>query len=103
MTVQEDIIQKISSIISYKIELNNLTISDKNIYIDLSQDYAPFNLENSYIEAEETLYWLDLSYSVNLIEYNLYESLRCDCEELIKLGTSIILAVKRKIEQAHNS
>lgn len=54
-------------------------------------------------EAEETLYWLDLSYSVNLIEYNLYESLRCDCEELIKLGTSIILAVKRKIEQAHNS
>ncbi len=49
-------------------------------------------------EAEETLYWLDLSYRVGLIDQKLYDSLRNDCEELIKLGTSISLAVMRKIK-----
>ena len=49
-------------------------------------------------EAEETLYWLDLSYRVELIDQKLYDSLRNDCEELIKLGTSISLAVMRKIK-----
>ena len=68
----KDIIQKISSIIRYKIELNNLTISDKNIYIDLSQDYAPFNLENSYIESEETLYSI---YGNDNIIYTIFNSI----------------------------
>ena len=49
-------------------------------------------------EAEETLYWLDLYYRVELIDQKLYDSLRNDCEELIKLGTSISLAVMRKIK-----
>ena len=47
-------------------------------------------------EAEETLYWLELSQRVELIDTRLYESLRYDCEELIKLATSIILSVLRK-------
>lgn len=56
-------------------------------------------------EAEETLYWLELSQRVELIDARLYESLRYDCEELIKLATSIILSVLRKIKNAkpHNS
>ena len=56
-------------------------------------------------EAEETLYWLELSHRVELIDARLYESLRYDCEELIKLATSIILAVLRKIKSGklHNS
>ena len=56
-------------------------------------------------EAEETLYWLELSQSVELIDTRLYESLRYDCEELIKLATSIILSVLRKIKNGkpHNS
>mgnify|MGYP003440296686 FL=1 len=56
-------------------------------------------------EAEETLYWLELSQRVELIDTRLYESLRYDCEELIKLATSIILSVLRKIKNAkpHNS
>ena len=56
-------------------------------------------------EAEETLYWLELSQRVELIDTRLYESLRSDCEELIKLATSIILSVLRKIKNGkpHNS
>ena len=56
-------------------------------------------------EAEETLYWLELSQRVELIDARLYESLRYDCEELIKLATSIILSVLRKIKNSkpHNS
>lgn len=56
-------------------------------------------------EAEETLYWLELSHRVELIDARLYESLRYDCEELIKLATSIILSVLRKIKSGkpHNS
>jgi four helix bundle protein len=55
-------------------------------------------------EAEETLYWLELSQRVELIDARLYESLRYDCEELIKLATSIILSVLRKIKNGkpHN-
>ena len=55
-------------------------------------------------EAEETLYWLELSQRVELIDTRLYESLRYDCEELIKLATSIILSVLRKIKNGkpHN-
>lgn len=56
-------------------------------------------------EAEETLYWLELSQRVELIDTRFYESLRYDCEELIKLATSIILSVLRKIKNGkpHNS
>ena len=56
-------------------------------------------------EAEETLYWLELSQRVELIDTRLYESLRYECEELIKLATSIILSVLRKIKNGkpHNS
>ena len=56
-------------------------------------------------EAEETLYWLELSQRVELIDTRLYESLRSDCEELIKLATSIILSVLKKIKNGkpHNS
>lgn len=56
-------------------------------------------------EAEETLYWLELSQRVELIDTRLYESLRYDCEELIKLATSISLSVLRKIKNCkpHNS
>lgn len=50
-------------------------------------------------EAEETLYWLELAYRVDLLEEKLYTSLRNDCEELIKMGTSTLLSMLRKIKQ----
>ena len=49
-------------------------------------------------EAEETLYWLELAFRTGLIEEKLYHSLRNDCEELLKLGTSITLTMLRKIK-----
>ena len=49
-------------------------------------------------EAEETLYWLELAYNVELLEEKLYNSLRNDCEELIKIGTSTTLTMLRKIK-----
>lgn len=49
-------------------------------------------------EAEETRYWLELAWKVELIDGKLYGSLRTDCDELIKIGTSIMLAMMRKIK-----
>ena len=49
-------------------------------------------------EAEETLYWLELSHRVGLMEESLYHSMQNDCVEIIKLGTSITLTMLRKIK-----
>lgn len=49
-------------------------------------------------EAEETRYWLELAWRVKLIDDRMYRSLRHDCDELIKIGTSIVLAILRKMK-----
>ena len=54
-------------------------------------------------EAEETLYWLELAHRVELLDDKLFESLYADCEELIKLGTSITMAMLRKIKNENNN
>ena len=54
-------------------------------------------------EAEETLYWLELAHRVELLDDKLFESLYADCEELIKLGTSITMAMLRKIKNEMNN
>lgn len=54
-------------------------------------------------EAEETLYWLELAHRVELLDDKLFESLYTDCEELIKLGTSITMAMLRKIKNEKNN
>ncbi len=51
-------------------------------------------------EAEETRYWLELAWRVKLIDDRMYRSLRHDCDELIKIGTSIVLAMLRKMKAA---
>jgi four helix bundle protein len=53
-------------------------------------------------EAEETLYWLELAFRTNLLDEKLYKSLYNDCEELIRLGTSISLTMLRKIKAEKN-
>lgn len=40
-------------------------------------------------EADETSYWLELLYESELIDQHSFESIYSDCEELIKLLTSI--------------
>lgn len=51
-------------------------------------------------EAEETRYWLELAWRVELLDDRMYKSLRNDCDELIRIGTSIMLAMLRKIKAA---
>ena len=48
-------------------------------------------------EAEESLYWLELLFEGDYIEENLFNSMKCDCEELLKLLTSIIKSSRNKI------
>ena len=41
-------------------------------------------------EAEETIYWLDLLYKTEYLNEDGYKSMTADCQELLKLLTSII-------------
>ena len=45
-------------------------------------------------EASETEYWIDLLQATDYISENAGESLMADCEELIKLITSIVVSTK---------
>ena len=47
-------------------------------------------------ETEETLYWLELLFKTGYIKEDGYRSLKSDCEEIIKLLTSIIKSTKNK-------
>lgn len=68
----KSIISQISNLTGYKIELNSITFNDKNIYIDFSNEYAPFNIENSYVESEEKLYSI---YGNENIVYTIFNSI----------------------------
>jgi four helix bundle protein len=48
-------------------------------------------------EANETLYWLELLNETNFITLKMFESIKVDCEELMKLLTSIIKTSKKNI------
>ena len=68
----ENVIAKISSLIGYTIAINSVTISDTNIYLDFSSQYAPFNIENSKIDSDEPLYSL---YGSENIIYTIFDSI----------------------------
>lgn len=70
--LSKSIIYKISELISYKIELNNIEFKDKNIYIDFSKDYAPFNIEESFIQSENKLYSI---YGKDNLVYTIFNSI----------------------------
>ena len=52
-------------------------------------------LEIAYREARETRYWLRLLKEADLIEGKLADSFISDCEEIIKILTSIINSSKQ--------
>ena len=68
----KEIISKISSAISYNIEINSIKFEDKNIYIDFSNNAAPFNIEESYIETEKKLYSI---YGYDNLVYTVFDSI----------------------------
>ena len=49
-------------------------------------------------EANETLYWLDLLVATDFIDEKMHQSLKIDCEELLKLLISTIKTSKQKIK-----
>jgi four helix bundle protein len=52
-------------------------------------------LSISLKEANETDYWLDLLHQADYLDTQKYESLKLDCEEILKLLTAIIKTSKR--------
>ena len=49
-------------------------------------------------EINETEYWLDLLFATNFIELNMYNSLKSDCVELLKLLTASVKTSKLRIK-----
>lgn len=47
-------------------------------------------------ETSETQYWLYLLYKTDYISENQYDSLKIDCDEIIKIITSIVKTTKKK-------
>ena len=66
-----------------------------------AQSDSDFNSKISiaYKEARETSYWLRLLKASNYITEKQYNSIYPDCEELIKITTSIQLSMKNKINE----
>ena len=68
----QNIILNISNIISYNIEINSIKFEDKNIYIDFSNNAAPFNIEGNYIDSEKKLYSI---YGYDNLTYTIFNSI----------------------------
>ena len=49
-------------------------------------------------EANETEYWLDLLYQSEYLDKKAYKSIQNDCEELLKLLTTIIKTSKKNTD-----
>ncbi|MBQ8957620.1 MAG: four helix bundle protein [Bacteroidales bacterium] len=47
-------------------------------------------------EADETGYWLDLLHATDYLDNQMYDSLAKDCNEIIRILTSIIKSLKDK-------
>ena len=63
-----------------------------------AQSNADFitKLHIAFKEAEETAYWLEILHATEYITDAMFESLNNDCEELIKLLSSIIKSSKQR-------
>lgn len=68
----------------------------ESVYAESEPDFI-HKLSVSRKEANETKYWLELLYRGNYIPENGYNSMMCDCIELIKILTAIILSTKKRI------
>ena len=50
-------------------------------------------------EANETYYWLSLLHDTNYINDSQYQSLKVDCEELIKVLVTIVKTTKERLNK----
>jgi four helix bundle protein len=56
----------------------------------------------AYKESRETRYWLHLLHDAGLIDDNTYQSIIADCEELIRILSSIAKTTKSKINSPNS-
>lgn len=69
----------------------------ESVYAESDMDMV-HKLSIALKEASETRYWLRVLFRGNLMTEKLYTSLLSDCEELIKILTSIIKKIKNNKE-----
>ncbi|MDD5289854.1 MAG: four helix bundle protein [Patescibacteria group bacterium] len=50
-------------------------------------------------EANETRYWIDLLKETNYINLEMYESIKADCEEILKLLVSTVKTAKNNLNK----
>jgi len=67
----------------------------ESVYASSKNDFVN-KLSIAQKEASETEYWLDLLTSAEFISAAQYQSIISDCQELLKLLASIIIASKKK-------
>lgn len=54
-------------------------------------------MQISYKEAFESFYWLKLLHKTEFLKNNEFESVKQDCEEIIKILTSILITAKTNL------
>lgn len=89
--------EKKEYVMSKQILRSGTSIGANIVESEFSESKADFihKLTISQKEAGESLYWLRLLGKKSYIEKNLYDSLYKDCEEFIRILTSIIVKSKR--------
>lgn len=65
------------------------------IYAESNDDFI-HKLKIARKEANETSYWLKLLYKTDKLSLTEYNSINTDCQELIKILSSIILTSEKK-------
>ncbi len=70
----------------------------ESVYAQSRSDFVG-KLSISLKEAAETGYWLDILYKSNYINKSSYDSVRKDCDELMKILTSIVRTTKNSAKQ----
>ncbi len=57
-------------------------------------------LSIAYKETRETHYWLRLLHDSDFMTTKEFDSMTCDCEELLKIETAILNTMKSKIDKS---
>ena len=65
-------------------------------YAESKRDFL-HKLYVSLKEANETIYWLDLLMATKFIEQKIYESIKCDVEEIMRMLIKSIKTIKARL------
>lgn len=68
------------------------------VYAESREDFI-HKLKIAQKEAGETIYWLKLLSRAQILEKSLAHSLKCDCMELLKIISAVIISVGKSNKQ----